>query len=500
MFDEWANKVENLIESREALNVIFDDEEVFYSGDLTEATYSMSFELLDCQDELLDKAMSNFPVWKVFSDLFKIKPREMDVTQLKHEKYLADDYPDVVKTRSGEFMGDPISFIHLTLVWLSLVNQTSAEMAGLSPSRDAYRSRYAYRPFGQQVGDDIVILRVQKKFVDILQRRTDGLGLKRSKIDSISRDTATFCEQYLWKPPKDFNSEGMSPDTLFGDLMFLDTIKGSIMTGRSKVKSDGGTPFLGHASMLAKQIAYTPKELAWKDDRAKTILWARNYREARGLTKSLPAWPRSMGGLGLAVGKTPDLDDPRMERYLPYLYRLFDNNTSQGVILDTLLQLGSIWRGSNKGFIWDSDKIDVMSIAEQLRVVSDEEALAGMPDWLRNKGHSAISAYLSQKGIISLMNLGEELNRRYNFLMWWKGEIPTPRMVRLRTKEAAVKHREVWSHIRSSLEPMGRPFYIRTVRDLDRSLTMFVFGKYFERDDPAIRMAFEGMPSLFYSF
>lgn len=498
-FDEWANETENLIDSRESIDYDqYYDEDVFYSGDLTEATYSMSFEILEVQDELLDQVMQDIPAWKVFSDLFKIKSRTIDMTEIYRQNHASRDYGEVVTT-SGEFMGDPLSFIHLTILWLSIVNQTSIEMQGDKPVRHVYEYTFPRRPYGQQVGDDIILLRVKRKYAEALRRRTDALGLQRSKIDSISRDIATFCEQYLWRAPKGFNLESINDGNRFGDLIFLDSIKGSILTGRSKIKADGAMPFLGHANALNKQLEYTPKDLEWKKDRAKTLLWARNYREAKGITRTLAQWPRIMGGLDLAVGRPPDLDDVRMQNYLPYLYRLFDSNTAPATVLETLVELQSIWRTSNKGFVWDYDEIDVMKVASQLTIVPTQQAISLIPDYLTGKNWSVQGKYLEQNhGLISLMMLGEELNRRFNFLKWWKGDLPSRKMLRLRQKQAYERHVLVWNKIRSELKPCGKPFFISDVKKLAHHLGSFTFGMFFQRDDPAIRDAFDGTPSLYF--
>lgn len=499
-FDQWANRMDLLLDDRDFFMSDDDEDEVFYSADLSEATYSMCFDLLNTQDDFLDKVMSKFPVWEVFSDLFKIRPRTVFTDQLIRDGYLPLDYPTEFTTSSGEFMGDPISFIHLTLLWQSLVNQTSLEVAGGQP-RDVYRGNYPRRPFGQNVGDDLILLKCKRKFAKILRRRADSLRLMRSKLDAISRDTAIFCEQSLWKPPDKEPFPDVPEDSRFGDLVFLDVIKGSLLTGRSKVKSDGASPFFGHAIMLSKQLAYLPAEITWTRDRSKTVLWARNYRDAVGLTKALPAWPRIMGGLDLAIGKTPDLADPRMENYLPYLYRLTDGELDKGLALEVILLLGSIWRTSNKGFVLDMNEIDLASIVSGLTQISEEEALAKVPPHILNQGHSAVGQCLSQHGVISLLHLGEELNRRYNFLRWWKGELPNRKtLVTFRTKTAVRKHKEVWSVVRGKLAPIGKPHYIRSVKDLTKFMERYLLGGFFLRDDPTLRAAFEGMPSLHFQF
>jgi hypothetical protein len=220
------------------------------------------------------------------------------------------------------------------------------------------------------------------------------------------------------------------------------------------------------------------------------------------MSEALPQLPTVMGGLGLAIGRTPTLDDPRLsERYFPYLYRLLDGNISQAQSLEVLATLDSIWRPSNKGFNWDSLEIDVMSITERLQIVSESEAFSNLPDWLIDKHPLRKLDWVSKnKGLISLMQLANELLRRHNFLKWWKGEIPPPSLLRFNSKAAGDKHRQVWEKLRKELEPSGRPFWVTDVKKLTKALEQITFGNFFYREDPAIRDAFDGMPSLFFMF
>jgi hypothetical protein len=71
--------------------------------------------------------------------------------------------------------------------------------------------------------------------------------------------------------------------------MFLDIIKGSALSGQSKVKSDGTDPFIGHATLLGKQICWHP--LTRVDERVRTFLWARNYMAAHRLGSSMASLP-----------------------------------------------------------------------------------------------------------------------------------------------------------------------------------------------------------------
>jgi hypothetical protein len=204
--------------------------------------------------------------------------------------------------------------------------------------------------------------------------------------------------------------------------------------------------------------------------------------------------------MGLPVGRPPDLDDPRMENYLPYLYRLLDGNCSQGLVLEVLVELSSIWKSSNKGFLWDSVDFDVFKITKDLTIMPQSEAYDQVPNFIQEKGYSAISSHLSQRGITSLMMLSEELNRRLNFLKWWRGAIPTKSLLRFKQKRIISRHREVWKSIRKKLIPMGRPFYIKTVGDIEKHFGAFTFGLFYKRDDAAISSNLGGMPSLFFKF
>lgn len=135
------------------------------------------------------------PIIRVFRELFHIHPRLLDTSDL------ADKYPSIGcktfgPTDRGAFMGDTMSFMHLTLFLASVSWQ--AAFKAYHPSRPvtAMRGyeRRIERPLMQIVGDDHLALAAPLDYCVTFRERILLYGGKLSKIDAISKYFGTFCE------------------------------------------------------------------------------------------------------------------------------------------------------------------------------------------------------------------------------------------------------------------------------------------------------------------
>jgi hypothetical protein len=473
------------------------------SVDLQNATYSMSHDIFHANNTLFDKAMAKFVPWKVFHKIFKIPTREVDVSQLQEQDYLDESLSPKFVTKSGIFMGDSMAFIHLTVTMLSLVEQALTAAAGDSPSKDVYRQIYRKRPLGQSVGDDMICLAVSVEFCDSFKERAQLMGLVVTKIHSKSEDSGTFCENYVVRFPKGTDLSTIPQESLFGDLVFLDSLKGSVFSGKSKVKQDGSDPFLGHAKLLQKQLEYLPKKLGFRVQRAKTLLWSRHFSTAAKLSRALPSLPSYLGGIGIAVGRQLTITDASMEKsYLPYYYGMLREPNQELFLTAQELLLG-IFRTSNKGFPWDPLEIDLLDLLKGLKTSSKEEVLQMLPAYAENWTISAKIELLDRKvGYVPLSNIGAELIRRQAFLKWWLGEVPPKRQAMLSLKGALIKerHQRHWDAIREFITPATKPFDVKSLHDLENKLKARSYDLFFRRDDPALKEAFFGMPSMHMVF
>jgi hypothetical protein len=234
--------------------------DLFLSTDLTEATYNFLFEVMDENMNFLEEQFAEHPVMRVFSKLFRIHKREALMSDIT-DKYKVS-CPETFITTRGCFMGDALSFIHLTLMLSACSYQAS--YCSMKGQKDISSIRYfegqIVRPYSQTVGDDHIALNCDIIYCNSFRARVRIYGGSMSKIDSCGKYSGTFCEQGFCKPRDAILILNYDKGSIFGDIYFLDIIKGSIMTAKSKVKADGSSPFIGHVKMLQKQLGWHPVE------------------------------------------------------------------------------------------------------------------------------------------------------------------------------------------------------------------------------------------------
>jgi len=455
----------------------------FLSADLTEATYNISHEILDANMDSIDFMLRDIPAWGVFRKLFRVHRRTMDMSQLERDGYWFGE--SEVQSESGSFMGDVLSFIHLSLVMKSLSYQAMPEQS----RKDIFQPRKT--PIMQSVGDDLVMLGIDERTGKRFVSSAIAMGLELSKINALNRYTMTFCEQYACSP-SDFDEVSSSKhrESVFGNLIFLDVIKGSILTGKSKIKVDGSSPFLGHAKMLNKQIAYIADEV--KARRARVLLWVANYRDCIGIGVARCHLPEMLGGLNVAVGGCEKFDSQMMQtHYVPYLIGMLRLPRSE--FLTHQLMLSSIFKANPKGFRWEAEEEQLALILSNARIVDQDDL--GVPEHILRGPTSGLLSFIKKEGFISMAQLAEEISRRDTYLKLWRGE-EQPAYMTLTTKGVGERHRRVWEGIRRSVRPVREPM-ITSFGRLEKLFQLNTWGAYIHRDDPSIAMAMAGMPSLF---
>jgi hypothetical protein len=471
--------------------------EFILSLDLTEATYTMSHDIMDINYEFMDTMMAKFLPWKVFHRLFKINQRLVDFRNLKSDGYYPEEYPDFQTTVHGCFMGDATSFIHLTMVLSSLVDQAAFHDSGRRNSRHVFQQVYIARPLGQSVGDDLILLSIDKKFGEIFLAKVAEMGLKVSKINALSNDTGTFCESYVVRLSDLYELKTAPKESIFGDLLFLDVLKGNLMTGKSKVSMSNADPFLGHAKMLNKQIAYLPREFQWKSRRAKVVLWCRNYKKAVKLGRSKPHLPEILGGLDIAVGACDSFESQLMQdKYVPYLCAMLSMERND--FLRYWILLSGIYRANPKGFPWSNDEEIIAKVISKCEVTIDEQDIfPKLPSWIADKPIGSKLRYINQQlGYMPVRQIVDELSRREAFLNFWKGKTPDKFMT-MNLKDARSRHDEVWKIIRTEVKKVPIPYHITSFNKLKTEFELRTWGLYVNREDPAIAEAFKGTPSMY---
>jgi len=467
------------------------------SLDLTEATYSMSHDIMELDYQAMDLIMAKFQPWRVFHKLFKINPREVDFRSLKEQGYYPEDYPDFLVTKHGCFMGDALSFIHLTMVLSSLVDQTTYHSIGRRNSRHVFQSVFLERPIGQSVGDDLILLNVEEEFGKEFLKRVSAMGLHVSKINALSEDSGTFCENYVYRPQNLQDLKTAPKESVFGDLLFLDVIKGNLLTGKSKVQTNNVDPFLGHAKKLNEQIAYLPREFQWKARRAKLVLWIRNYKKAVKLGRSMPHLPIALGGLDIAVGNCDSFESNLIqEKYLPYFCGMLDLPREE--FLKHWLLLSGVYKANPKGFPWSNNEEVVAKVIANCKITIDEKDIfPNLPSYLTEKSIGDKLRYINRSlGYMPVRQLCDELSRREAFLSFWKRKVPNKFMT-MNLKDAKQRHEEAWKIIRQQVPRKPTPYHITSFKKLATEFELRTWGLYINRDDPAIAEALQGTPSMY---
>jgi hypothetical protein len=457
------------------------NEEFHFSVDLSEATYNIPFDVLDSNLDVCDEVMNDFKPWITFHSIFRSHERDVDMSILI-EKGLWNGPERLVSTR-GSFMGDGMSFIHLTLLLGGLV-------------RSVYQANDIVRPLGQSVGDDLFLLKARLKSCLEFCFLAEQLGCKFSKLNSISPDTVSFCEQYVAKVDDQSTYEELEgfANSIFGDLVFLDNIKGSILSGNAKVQADGRSPFIGHATMLNKLVRWHP--IRSTKERSKVFLWASNFMEASRLGSNMASLPICLGGMELAVGTTLLFSDKKFqEDMLPYYESM--TRLDLGDFLKYYLLLRGIYKANPKGFTWENDWKVIRTIVDGVAIIEIPNVRTYVPEEIRGKPIMSILKYINNEmNLISFRDLASELARRDSFHKIWN-RIKSKDYMTLKISNVRQRVNHAWAIIKSNLDPTEESEIRSTsMTKLVNQFQEKTWGLYVSKDDPAISDMFEGMPTL----
>jgi hypothetical protein len=438
--------------------------------------------VLDWNCEFLDDILKDFVVWRVYHKLFKLHNREVDLKELQNRGYCE---VDKVTTKRGGFMGDPLSFTHLTLQMAATVN------AATYLSADRGQDRHA-RPLGQCAGDDQLLIGASCSFYKELRYMFDNTNMIVSKIDSWSPDSMTFCEQYAIKPIDSDKYINYGQDSIFADLFYLDIIKGSLLSGKSKVKTVGAIPLIGHSRMLNKQVKWHPIE--WVQRRAPKLLWAANYDKAAKLSSAMASLPPRLGGIDMAIGRVILFEDSLFQKRLPYYEAILKLPQEEFLSFSILLQ--GIYKANPKGVTWDNSPELFKELLNKIQVLTEEEyQTLNVPLALVREGHAAIRRFVRHElGFVSFREIIDELTRRDAFVKMWHEILPTTYLT-LPLKEPKLRASKAWKYIYETVKPVS-DVSSTSIEEVAGKYDLRTWGLYVSTEDPAIAELFDGMPSL----
>jgi hypothetical protein len=461
-------------------------EELVYSGDLKEATYNIPFDVMNANcEEVFSTVMQDFKPYQVFEEVWTTHSRTVFMETLHEKGFWHGE--DLYETKNGSFMGDALSFIHLVL-WL------------MGCVRAAHVVTEQSRPLGQNIGDDLITLKSKLDFIMAFCKLLEGVGGKFSPLNSVCEDAGTFCENYFAKVTNRLELEGLGAyeKSQFGDIFFLDIIKGSLLGGQTKVRANGSDPFMGHATMLSTQLGWHPSTLVKK--RAPKFLWATHYNAATKLTASMVTLPRMLGGMALGIREPMVDSDQWWQDHCGYYNTMCCQDLH--VFVKWYVFLQGIFLSNPKGNRWSNTYDLVNEICMQVNFHHEESLHKLAPEWLRQDRDFAKCTAWAKKNLnfIRLDELAAQIARREAFLKQWKMEEHAEH-VNLTPKNVSGRQNYVWGKIKTELYPIElADCKFKTIKSVENAFKQKAFGIYVCRDDPVIQEKLCFMPSLFDDF
>jgi hypothetical protein len=243
--------------------------------------------------------------------------------------------------RCGSFMGEPMSFMSLTLINLIIEELTSFYwLTGC---------QFPYTPVDSLVskdpiaicGDDFASIRGDLKKILLFKLITASVGMKLSYKDGVSRRVLIFCEDHILV-------------TKERKFLYVDVVKSRLLTTMCRQHSENRSSILGKGRMLTNQLDYF-------DDQVIRIFIMKIFdlvfdRSHNYVMKdmTLPYFlPPSCGGMGYPIEDSviPEFAYP----YFGYIFKLLEEPNIM-VRYSSILEL-QVLNKRNKHGIDNSDNI-----------------------------------------------------------------------------------------------------------------------------------------------
>nr|WAK75316.1 MAG: putative RNA-dependent RNA polymerase [Narnaviridae sp.] len=286
-----TNKMWSFLKFIQKLGVEYPDP-VGQSTDYKSATDLIPLDLIECiWSNFLFGLPKGHPFW-VYYDLI-ICSRQMFMPG-KFQK-LEKDHGSGLLNRRGSFMGEPMSFLTLTLVNLLIEEVTSYYF---DKKIDLWSPPIGDMLVGDPVcicGDDVAALRTDIRKIFLFKEVVSSIGMKLSWKDGISKRLIIFCEDHVL-----IKGHGKTLK-----MVYIDVIKSRLLTTMTREHSDNRSSILGKGRMLGNQLDYfEDKNLKIACLSYFMTLFDRHYGYSiiRDTRCTLPLYlPPSCGGLGIPI-------------------------------------------------------------------------------------------------------------------------------------------------------------------------------------------------------
>jgi hypothetical protein len=463
------------------------------------------------------------PFW-VYYELV-VCPRNLFVDKQFKDLNLKNDI-----NRRGSFMGEPMSFLTLTLENL-LVEEISAYFYNYRNDVQLWDTRLVSRHLqddrlaGDAIcicGDDVAAVRRDVEQIRLFKVVAIALGWQFSWKDAVSRRLLIFCEDHTM-----MNYRGD-----ITEFRYIDVIKSRLLTTMSRQHSDNRSSILGKGRMLSNQLDYYEhKQLRIAILAYFSLLFSRAYGYESISQCRMPLYlPPSCGGAGIPADQTMP---GWMYPYIGYVYQVLEvqDFRERYDLLDSLSRLNNrVKHGSlvkDKLNIVKSEvsryQINDSNIKNQMsNVVFDDVYIRDMlaregieipcDPYTNGPDFSSLKNEAVQFGFVPFAELSEQAERVLNFQNFLRG---VPGKSTRTFNQWARDSKDFWSKTQclktkrrvpgnSRLAKFGRSKF-SSISELDKAVTRAFTGWIYTGDDryhpnllnsgPSLKVSLSSLPA-----
>jgi hypothetical protein len=390
------------------------------SADLVEATYRMPSELLSRHESFYKKVIGDNSLMRIMSQYLISRKRKVEFSNETNSKY--GPFEDFV-SETGSHMGENLSFIDLTVMnkTVSIIADCYANFCRnkkiMLDFPTSYKEIIKIQYSGtksQTCGDDHLALDHEDEYYSHFYKQI--FSKINGKISpgkhGVSPYFGVFCENhFMVMTPEEMELEGVPENCRFGHLAYIDTVKGRLLNGVSKVQGKG-TPCLGQGSALSTALSWTTganRKLAY------IYFWHQNFpimKCTRGMNLYLPP---NMGGYGLPMVNGHKAEISIMSEsqisYLEYL-KTISLLEDHGEVIKYMTLLQAIRSSTDKDVCLRIPQIEKLAMFKDNFITLDEAmAESPCPTELLLDSFSKKVLYLTYKGYTCLSDLNKEVER-----------------------------------------------------------------------------------------
>nr|QED42934.1 putative RdRp [Monilinia narnavirus H] len=488
------------------------DDPIAQSSDLKSATDLIPLDVLEAiWSGFLRSLPKSHPFW-VFYGLITCKRSMFKASKFK---FLEFKYPDGTLNQRGSFMGEPMSFLTLTLV--NLLVEDISDYYYCNPKVPLW-SQPSY--FGSQqdpcciCGDDVAALRNNIRRITVFKTVMLALSMLFSWKDGMSRRIIIFCEDHALLTGR---------GTQF-KIEYIDVIKSRLLTTMSRDHSENRSSILGKGRMLSNQLDYFSNEnlkIAVLSYFRNIFDRCYNYGVIRNQACKLPLYlPPCAGGMGLPI--VDSLMPSFMWPYIGYIYKVL-SDPSEYSRLTKLTILSSMNSRIKHGISSDVSLILEELLKPYSRALPGESRIKGntiynddfiitlltnvysvdipLDPYLKKYDFSSLENEAARIGFVPLSSFPSEIERVLNFQKFIKdGFTKETRTYNKWVKQSSRYWKKVFkTEDKAKLEKLGREKFT-SISSLEKAITRGFSGWIYVGSDIDNMNLINSGPSLKINF